>query len=132
MNSTEMATGDRVLVDLVGKEGQHWCKIIGFGGTSEEIEVHLKIDDAFSTLSPYAPLTASMGEIVEHVPAPRDLYEDAVKALENAQKAVKNLQKSLPKDSSERYYLQRTKTTINRHIIDVGHVKGLRKGRNAA
>ncbi len=129
MLSSELTTGDRVLVDFVSKEGQHWCKIVGFGGTatSEEIEVHLVIDDVSSSLSRYAPLTASMDEIIEHIPAPRDLYEDAIDALKKAKKVVKALQKSLPKESGERYYLDRTKMYLRRNIIDVGLVKKLQK-----
>lgn len=129
MISSEMATGDRVLVEMIGKEGLHWCKIIGFGGTSEEIEVHLKIDDALSTLSPYAPLTVGMDEIVEHEPAPRDLYEDAIEAVKKAKKAVKALQKSLPKGSGERHYLMRTLTMIKRSAIDISIIKEHTKGR---
>ena len=127
MISSEMSTGDRVLVDFVSREGQHWCKIIGFGGSSDEIEIYLKIDDIFSKVFPYAPLTASIHEIVEHIPAPRDLYEDAIEALKNAKKAVKALRVSLPEQSAERHYLRRTKTYLNRHIIDVGLLKNLSK-----
>lgn len=128
MISSEMTTGDRVLVDFVSKEGQHWCKIIGFGGSSEEIEVHLKIDDVSSTLSPYAPLIASMGEILEHTPAPKDLREEAFEAVKKAKKAVKAYRKSLPMGSGERYYLNRTRAMLRQVAIDFDTIKGHTEG----